>query len=419
MRLLVLSDRYPPQYEGAYELNCEAVVNGLVARGHEATVLTTTYGVPGKAREGQVLRLLRHHVFGQTGMRRRLAQLDFRAVAVENYRTTRQIAEQARPDLAFVWQMMSTSMLPVLAAQDVGLPTVLRLDGEWLINFHEWYVNEPVPYKRWFRAAMNGFRHFEELRLDHLIMAGEMLRDAHRRAGINVDGSVTILAAVPDEWIAAEPPPRATDGRLRLLYAGRLTASKGVHVAIEALRRLVHEEHLHGVALDIVGRGDDAYARALGEAIAAQGLQGHVRLHGFMPREELIGAYREHDLLLLPTLGKEGLPVAMLEALAQGLPVLASDVTGPQDVIEHGQNGLLVPPNDPAALAQAIAGLAASPEQRTAMGRAGIATIRRNHTMKRMIDQYEQFLQSCLAPHIKAAPGCQGANERCAHRYQT
>lgn len=399
MRLLVLSDRYPPYYEGAYELNCQSVVNELTGRGHQATVLTTTHGVGKKVSEGNVHRILSHHDFAyRSTVHRRVAQLQFFQQAMTNYRTTRRFANALQPDLVFIWQLISTSMLPVHAVQDLGLPTVFRLGGPWLINFKQWYVDEPNPIKRWYRIAANGFRRFEELDLQNLIMSGGMLRQAHQDAGIRVEHSTTILSAIPPEWIAEQPPARPRQpGSLRLLYAGRITPTKGIHIAVQALARLVASEDHAGITLDIIGRGDEQYAATLRNLVAQENLAGHVRLSGFLPREELIHRYSDYDIMVLPTLGWEGLPVTILEAMAQGTPVIASDVCGPQDVIRHGHNGLLVPPGNADALAAAITQVSLDPKRLVDMGRAGIQTVRSNHTMKRMIDQYEDYLLACMS----------------------
>jgi glycosyltransferase involved in cell wall biosynthesis len=98
--------------------------------------------------------------------------------------------------------------------------------------------------------------------------------------------------------------------------------------------------------------GDGELEAELKEAVSDLRLQ-NVRFHGRADGAELRELYRNADVFVLPS-EREGMPLVLLEALAMGLPIVATDIPGNRDVVVHGQNGLLVPLGDPSALRQAL-----------------------------------------------------------------
>jgi glycosyltransferase involved in cell wall biosynthesis len=107
--------------------------------------------------------------------------------------------------------------------------------------------------------------------------------------------------------------------------------------------------------------------------------------------------YSDYHALLLPSLRWEGLPNTVIEGMAKGLTVIASNIGGPRDIIENGQNGLLVPPNEPLKLAAVIKELIDTPSLAADLGSSAIQTVRQKYTSEQMLDQYEAFVGSFLA----------------------
>ncbi len=110
----------------------------------------------------------------------------------------------------------------------------------------------------------------------------------------------------------------------------------------------------------------------------------------------LIEMYRQHDVLLLPSLF-EGMPLVMLEAMAAGMAVITTHNNGMRDVIQSGENGLLIPRRDIDALVEAVRQLVDSPELRHRLGQAAYETIRAQHRWIHVASQLEQYLQEVLA----------------------
>ncbi len=156
-----------------------------------------------------------------------------------------------------------------------------------------------------------------------------------------------------------------TGGPFRVLGVGRLVEKKGFHVAIAAVAGLDA-----GVALRIVGGGaDEARLRALSAGRA------EVEFAGPRTHRELPAEYARADVVVVPSVvagsgDRDGLPNVVLEAMASGVAVVASDVAAVPDAVEHEVTGLLVPPGDPSALAAALRRLQHDPVLRRRLGQA-------------------------------------------------
>lgn len=133
----------------------------------------------------------------------------------------------------------------------------------------------------------------------------------------------------------------------------------------------------------IVGRGDQR--EALEAQARALGISDRVNFTGFF--EDLPGALRAMDLFAQPSIDHEGFPTAVLEAQAAGLPVIASDIGGTHETMDRGRTGLLVPPGDSRALADAICSLLVDPTRRAAMAAAARPWIEASFTLQNMLDQ--------------------------------
>jgi len=149
-----------------------------------------------------------------------------------------------------------------------------------------------------------------------------------------------------------------------LLVAGRLEPQKGHRVLIDALPLILREFP----RARLVCLSDGALRSELEQRVAELGLQSSVRFTGYQP--DLLPWLALADICVLPSY-YEGLPVAVVEALASGKPMVATAVDGTPEVLTDGETGLLVPPGDSASLAKAIIQMLANPEQRASMARKG------------------------------------------------
>jgi glycosyltransferase involved in cell wall biosynthesis len=151
-------------------------------------------------------------------------------------------------------------------------------------------------------------------------------------------------------------------------FAGRLTVQKSLETALEAIARVPD------ASLVIAGEGDRL--EALRARAAQLGLNGRVRFLGPQPRERVLELFRAADAALLSS-AWENFPHTVVEALAVGTPVIATDVGGVREAVEDGRNGLLVPPGDSGALAAALQRYLEDGELRERLRSAAPASVER------------------------------------------
>jgi glycosyltransferase involved in cell wall biosynthesis len=195
------------------------------------------------------------------------------------------------------------------------------------------------------------------------------------------------------------PPEKPFEGPPTLLFVGRLRYYKGLDTLLSALTQVPE------VRLQVVGDGP---MRVPWERLAGQlGLAERVRFTGDVDDQDLPQRYREAHAFVLPANARaEAFGTVLLEAMASGLPCITTEVgTGTSWVVQHGVTGLVVPPRDPAALAEAIRALLSDPERRLALGRAGRARVEAEFTVERMIARVQ-------AVHDEAVGGCNRSEYR-------
>jgi glycosyltransferase involved in cell wall biosynthesis len=176
------------------------------------------------------------------------------------------------------------------------------------------------------------------------------------------------------------PPEHAPEGVPLVVLASRLLASKGVAEFVEAARRL------RGQALfAIVGEPDPDNPETI-TAAQLDAWRGEGAVETWGRRADMPAVLREASLFVLPTYYREGVPKALIEAAAAGLPAVTTDTPGCRDIVVDGETGLLVPPRDVDALTAAIRALLDDPPRRRAMGRAARERVLAHFTIEQVVE---------------------------------
>ncbi len=205
------------------------------------------------------------------------------------------------------------------------------------------------------------------------------------------------VVCAPQPRSRCEPDARhfinnGRSGRLMFGTVAKLSPHKGPDTTLEAFARLAAERDDVG----LIYWGDGPLAPALRERVRSLGLGSRVHLAGYCDDRDR--AFDNIDVFVLPS-HREGMPNAVLEAMARGLPCIVSDVGGQTELIEHGLHGLVVPPRRPDALLEAMRTLAGSAALRTRLGDAGYERAGREFDEARRIrDNVEVILQAAGRP---------------------
>ncbi len=213
--------------------------------------------------------------------------------------------------------------------------------------------------------------------------------------GIRPDLIHVIYEGVDLAWLDSQQPEPLADVNHRLVVGtvAHLSPEKGHRTLLEAAARIVSK--VPDVHFVFVGRGE--LMSELDEMIQELGIQNHVLLTGFRSDSEAL--MKRFDIFCLPSLS-EGLSSAILVAMASRLPVIATQVGGIPELVIDGETGIVVPPNDPDQLAEALCKVLGSCELRQRMGQAGRQRIEESFTLERKLQETES-----LYSHLLAAAG--------------
>lgn len=224
-------------------------------------------------------------------------------------------------------------------------------------------------------------------RVDKLIAISKEIHCNLMRAGVDATKMVYIPNCVDTDFF--KPLEGKTDETLvRILFVGRLAEDKGVDILIRALKKIIQEEH-RNVSLTIVGDGP---VRGQLEQIASE-ISGEVPIQFVGQTSEVLGYYQHSHMVVLPSFW-EGLPLVLLEGMACGVPVVASDIGGHREVIEDGVNGLLFPVGQVDELASRMVYLIEYPDRAREMGQRGRQTVLSGFSLAESLRRYLDLYKS-------------------------
>lgn len=210
---------------------------------------------------------------------------------------------------------------------------------------------------------------------------GAALRAKHERETVRVHETRTTTLSLED---ISTRPDTCAGPRVRLLTVSRIDPRKGLRT-LPALVKDIQSAG-HDVTVDVIGPTVGLIGRSEQDAITAEAerltVADRVFVRGPVALDQLMPMYREFDVFVLPTRPGEGIPRVLLEAMASGLPVVTTAVSGIASLITHGENGLLVDEASPAAMTAAVLRVIREPALRQRLIAGGYATAKA-HTLER------------------------------------
>ena len=408
MKILVVSDLYPPYYVGGYEMNCKDAVDTLINRGNEITVLTSCWGIKRKTIQGNIYRVFDFYddipedrSWNTSYLTRRLMHLRRVSISQSNSLVTRKIISSIKPDIAFLWHMGNLTLGPAFAIQQAGIPMCYRIEDYSLARIKKLFDERESFLKTVYHALLYGKKNFNKLQFNNLLFISEYVKDYYARTGFPVKNWCVIPSGLPalsisDPSQRSHYPFECKDGIIRLIFGGRLEPEKGPDIAIRAIASLKSDDSIPKISLDIIGDGDPGFIKYLKELTCILGVKENVSFLGKLTQPEFIKLFQFYDALLLPSRWQEPFGRIVIEAMSQGLPVIATRSGGVPEIINNRQNGILVSTDDPQNFTEALRKLIQDPNLAAHISRNAYLAIRSHFTLEQVVDAMENYMLSML-----------------------
>ncbi len=433
MRILVVSNLYPPYFMGGYELICCDVVQGLRKRGHEVTVFTSTYGVNKALQDGAVYRIFSpRYPLRQYKMWKPLYFFPLLLAERNDWKQFLRFYRKVCPDIVYIWNGLGLSYSLLLKIQNLDAPVAFYISEHWLSKIHE----EPAPEgftlylepwigfwkKRERSLAMKAVKkvlgsllsacgfvvRFTPFPLKEVHYACSMLKEDALRTGLSVDNSKVIYSGLnledgPFSALLAEPPRSTEDNLvpLKLLYVGNLLQAKGPHTVVEACALLKSK----GIPFSAIIAGkklDQQYYDMLTRRVEEENLSSHVSFKLDLMREDLITYYKTYHILIIPSIWREPTGQVILEGMTAGIPILHTGVGGTREILEEGKNCLLFSPDNPRKLAEQIVRIAQDKNLYSQLSRGGKQTVQERFNLANMVIDIEEDFKRILSCNKEA-----------------
>lgn len=416
MRLLFLSNLYPPHGQGGYEEWCQEMATQLRVRGHEIIVLTSRHTLDREDHnDPSWVRRELHLEMELVSLRNGIQFFTHRRQHErENLALLRSYIHRFRPEAMIIWGMWNiVRSVPILAEELMPGRMVYYVGDFWptLPSQFEFYWKAPARY--WYTQlpkAILGLAAtyvlaqettakptFERVIFPTLFMRNELVK-----RGMKPGESMVIYGAADTATYRQHDCGRGTReradaaGKITLLYAGRIRSDKGVHIAIKALGRLVQEDGFPNIELIIAGAGDRDYLTFLEYLVRRHRLERHVTFLGPQTKEEMPALYHRTDIFLFTSVWQEPFGRVLIEAMAAGVAVVGSTVGGVAEILRDNETALTYPAGDAEKLAAQVARLIEAPALRQQIATAGQRVALERFDIQRMATEIESYLEQLV-----------------------
>jgi glycogen(starch) synthase len=408
MRILFLSNFYPPASRGGYEQWCQEIADGLRSKGHTVEVLTSEHGksglqIPDPAwvhrslhLEMELASLKNAFQFFTHRKKREQANLKY----VEEF------IKRFKPDVALIWGMWNLHYsIPALIEKQMTGQVAYYMGDYWpaLPNQFENYWNAaprssftglPKLLLKPFAKSILAREKRPEIKLEHVLFPSVFMQNEFKQKEIMLTHTQIVYGAI-DTSPYASSKKKQGDG-LSLLYIGRLSQEKGVHTSIQAVGYLVRVHGFNNIKLTVIGNGEPQYEAYLRQLVDQEKVASFVTLVPAQPKEALPALYQQADVFLFTSIWPEPFGRVIVEAMASGLVVIGTPVGGAAEIMTENENALIFIPDDPISLAQQIQKLSMSSALRVRLADHGRETAVNKFDVQRMTTEIETYLESLV-----------------------
>jgi glycosyltransferase involved in cell wall biosynthesis len=402
MRIALLHDDYPPLHQGGAGVIVHELAKQFLAHGHKVLVLSTV----------QNKRFAGSDLFEGVEIERMYAHSPERwraFLSLSNPYVVRQVRKKLaewKPDVVHAhnvhWHLSYHSLK---AAAHGRIPVFLTAHDVML--YHYGKAKNAARISAWellrsYRFRFNPIRNFIIRRylrsVTGVIAVSEALQEALEANGIEVRGVIHNGIDV-SKWKESKEAildfkKRYRLGQHVLLFAGRLSGLKGGAVILEMLQHI--SQSVPDVQLLVLGK-KDAYAQRMLATAKEKNLLQRMVFTGWLHGEELHRAYHAASLVVVPSLYLDPFPTVVLEAMAAGQPVVATNLGGARELVVDGETGYIVNPLESAAVIEKLTELLHNPKKCQQFGAAGYRRVSEHFSLASQAKKYEALFSSSIS----------------------
>ena len=407
MRILFLTNYYPPHEVGGYEQLCRDVAVNFLERGHEVAILTSDHAQKGTEHQDNIdiYRLLKlrpkYNRYSSPAFEFFLTR---RKDQRFNLKVLQKLLGDLRPDVVFIWNLqMLPREMAVICEQNPDLAVAYWLAGYSPAQPDEfWTYWHREPVEKLYAALKEPFRRLAiqmmaaegkpvRPRLKHAAVVSQYMLNTGLSDRTLPSGTQVIYNGVEmgKYW---RPVESRSGKKLRILQAGRVSPDKGVHTSVEAIGYLAKKKTSRDFSLLIAGSGPIEYERSLLELVSENHIEDRVTFQGWVPREEMPELMANSDVLLLPTPHPEPFSRVVLEAMASGSLVIGTNTGGTGEILRNEENSLVFPAENSMALSEQLIRILNDDELRCQLARQGQHQVLNEFSLEIMIDKLEELL---------------------------
>lgn len=434
MKILVLSNLYPPHHSGTYDFRCQIVCDDLRARGHDVFVLTSTLGLNAPHKGLDVDREL--VLNGHFDLPRVTSFMELKDLEFTNNGALHEAIKTFEPQIVFVWSLLGLSKSLVFALEKLDIPIVYDVADNWVVEelrtdpWLDFWNCEKLSFKEgalrkslevsgqrdsWDEKAPTRFDKSIK-RMPYLYTGGRpappteagsirafffkriyfcslRMKEDAIRAGYAVEHADVIQPLIQTDLYQGEVKGAESPANSLVMFR-HLVDGCGALTALKALAKV--RETNPDARMDIYGEGNSQYIAKLKSFAVQNGMP--VEIHPISdPMREMPTLYPKYDIFVHPTEMDETLVPAPLEAMACGLPVIGTLRGGIGSFLINDDNALTFLSGDETDLAEKIQALQGYPDYRQRIASCGQERVRNSHGLAVVMTWIESYLQDTIA----------------------
>lgn len=358
MKILILTNLYPPYAIGGYEIAAFEVANMLQKNGHQVAILTSNYDK----------RVLGDHQSNiEVVVYRRLFLLDswygdYEVNSIQNNqalntRLTNDVIGEFKPDLVYAWNQANLGPEPLIAIEKKDIPIVHHLMSAEILMYAKSNVSWKYRAKRFLRDLLDQYTSKSYLGVKHfknIIFISDFIKLSIETNHILPDKSCVIYPSIDVDEILQKKFYELTDNKIRIVFLGQVARHKGVSTLVNSLLTILQKVNFN-IDLTIYGGGDSKLTE---EVLSHANERLNIKITGMISKLDIYQNLKNFDIGIFPSEWDEPFGISQIEMMCAGLPIISSGRGGSTEPLIGGMNALLFDSGDSDSLSDQIMYLA-------------------------------------------------------------